>query len=153
MSSNFGGKIKTTAIVLAILSFLGCLIAGIYLIAHSSYRNPTAGIGWAILIGGSLSSWLTFILLYGFGDLLEEAAATRAEIYKIQTTLANMQKKNNPGTQNEAPLFQEPKYPYASSAPAPKPAKPGTGWKCKECGHTNETFRQSCQVCGSNRNY
>jgi len=42
---------------------------------------------------------------------------------------------------------------YSTSAPTTKQSSSGTGWKCKECGHSNDTIRQFCQMCGSSRGY
>ena len=153
MFSNIGGKIKGVAVAEAVTGIIASIIVGIVLIANSSHSNPTAAMGWGIMIGGSIASWLNSFILYGFGELIEKTAETKTEINNIYKILADNKSNSKPNSQSDVRLFQEPKPAYSTSAPTTKQSSSGTGWKCKECGHSNDTIRQFCQMCGSSRGY
>lgn len=153
MFYNIGGKIKGVAVAEAIIGIIASIIVGIVLIANSSRSNPTAALGWGIMIGGSIGAWLNSFILYGFGELIEKTSETNTEIHNIYKILADNKSNHKTSNENDSRLFQEQRPVYSTSTPASKPTSSGTGWKCKECGQMNDTFRQFCQMCGSSRGY
>ena len=68
MFGNIGGKIKALAQVITWIGIIGSVIGGISVIAISEYLMLT---GLLIMIIGSLISWVSSFVLYGFGHLIE----------------------------------------------------------------------------------
>ncbi len=78
MFDNIGRKIKTLAKWLAYLGFITSVISGIVLLIISLINFEH--IGWQILLVpiqivlGCLISWLSVIILYGFGELIDKVS-------------------------------------------------------------------------------
>lgn len=68
MFGNIGGKIKTLAKVLTWLGIISFVIWGFVCIS-----DEEKVLGLILMIGGSLSSWISSFLLYGFGQLIENS--------------------------------------------------------------------------------
>ena len=68
MFENIGGKIKTLAKVLMWISIIGFAIYGIVMISEEQVL-----LGFLIIAIGSLSSWVSSFVLYGFGQLVENS--------------------------------------------------------------------------------
>lgn len=68
MFDNIGGKIKGLASILTWIGIVASVIIGIIFIADGD------GGGILIMILGSLTSWLSSLLLYGFGELIENTS-------------------------------------------------------------------------------
>ena len=74
MFKNIGGKIKGLAKVICIVGIAISVIAGIVMIGFgsSSYNGDTMiGVGFAVMLVGSLVSWIGSLFAYGFGELIE----------------------------------------------------------------------------------
>ena len=74
MFKNIGGKIKELAQVICIVGIVISVVAGISMIysGFDSYNGDTmVGMGFAVMIGGSLLSWIGSFFAYGFGELFE----------------------------------------------------------------------------------
>ncbi len=75
---KIGGRIKNLATLVRAVGLGASILAWRYFIVvgADSYRGGGAliGTGFAILIGGTLSSWITALLLDGFGELIENSA-------------------------------------------------------------------------------
>jgi len=69
MFANIGGKIKGLAVGICILGIAASVIAGLGLMTAGSAES--IGVGFAILVGGSLLSWIGSFFAYGFGELIE----------------------------------------------------------------------------------
>ena len=67
MFSNIGGKIKRLAIAICAVGIGVSVLSG--MIKNAS--GAMLGMGFAILIGGSLLSWIGSFFAYGFGELIE----------------------------------------------------------------------------------
>ena len=78
MFDNIGSKIKTLAKVCCVIEIIGCVIGGITCI---SIDEALAGIGIALILGGSLLSYVGSFALYGFGQLVDNSDII-AERYK-----------------------------------------------------------------------
>lgn len=70
MFDNIGDKIKTLASVITVLGIIASLITGGVMI---SANDNLALIGLLIMVLGSLISWISSFLLYGFGQLIENS--------------------------------------------------------------------------------
>ena len=74
MFKNIGGKIKGLAQVICIVGIVISVVAGINMIYSGfySYNGDTmVNMGFAVMIGGSLLSWIGSFFAYGFGELIE----------------------------------------------------------------------------------
>lgn len=72
MFSNISSKIKTLAQVICWIGIMGSIIGGIVLIAED---DDFMVVGLAVMIVGSLFSWIGSFFAYGFGELIEKASA------------------------------------------------------------------------------
>ncbi len=68
MFDNIGKKIKILAVVITWIGIAICVFIGIGLF---SLHNNTAGV--AVILAGSLLSWLLSFVLYGFGEIVDTA--------------------------------------------------------------------------------
>lgn len=71
MFDNIGSKIKTLASVICWLGIIGCVLCGIALMI--AIRRFGFLIGLFIIIFGSLFSWISSFVLYGFGEIVENS--------------------------------------------------------------------------------
>ena len=78
MFENIGAKIKKLAKVLCWIGIIGSVIFGIIMISTASAlsrysSDVTAGVlgGIAVIVFGSLFSWIGSFFTYGFGELIE----------------------------------------------------------------------------------
>ena len=69
MFGNIGGKIKTLAKVLTWIGIISSVITGISMLATGDEALVLIGI--LIAAFGSIVSWVSSFLLYGFGQLIE----------------------------------------------------------------------------------
>jgi len=109
MFDHIGSKIKGLAVIACVVGIIACVIVGLMLISESSYRNPTAGLGWTVLIGGSLGMWLSSFGLYGFGELVEKTCENNAALLRLEKELIELRKeaaseRNKEAKKNEAPV-------------------------------------------------
>lgn len=65
MFENIGSKIKTLAKVLCWIGIIASVITAIVL-----WADELVGIGFIVLVGGSLLSWIGSFFAYGFGELV-----------------------------------------------------------------------------------
>ena len=70
MFNNIGGKIKTLAKVICWIGIISCIITGIVLMA---INDDFVLIGILTAVVGSLLSWISSFVLYGFGQLVENS--------------------------------------------------------------------------------
>lgn len=72
MFDNIGKKLQILAETLCWLGIIASIIVAIVLWAQDSYWHSTAALGFGVLIGGCLVSWLSSLFLYAFGQLVED---------------------------------------------------------------------------------
>ena len=80
MFSNIEKKIKTLAKVLTWIGIVASVVAGVAIILTglSQYAGGAAvALGILTMIFGSLGSWLSNLVLYGFGQLIEDTRKIR----------------------------------------------------------------------------
>ena len=91
MFYNSGHKIK----VLAVILFIVCIIATLVLaiatsIIRDRYGNADGFRFWqflGILVGGGLTSFISSLFLYAFGDLVEDVSILRSCVSDIKKKL------------------------------------------------------------------
>lgn len=69
MFDNIGKKIKILAYVLTWVGIIASVITGIAMM--NSFDSTVRTIGLIVLIVGSLLSWASSFIIYGFGQLIE----------------------------------------------------------------------------------
>ncbi len=70
MFSNVGGKIKILAKITAWIGIVICVIYGFVMLVSV---EDMALVGLLIMTVGSLLSWISALVLYGFGELVENS--------------------------------------------------------------------------------
>jgi hypothetical protein len=102
MYTNIGGKIKILAKVTAWVGIIGSIITGLVMIfiGASSYgQGSLVGIGFIIMLAGSLSSCVSTWFVYGFGELIDNTSAIAANTSDHSASFSLKAQ-----TQNEAKL-------------------------------------------------
>ena len=94
MFDNIGGKIKILAKVLCWLGIITSVICAIALWTQNDYYTPTIVIGFAVLIGGCLFSWVGSFFMYGFGELIEATTNNCTLNRMILRTLEGLEKND-----------------------------------------------------------
>ena len=148
MFDNIGGKIKTLATVVCFLGIGASIIAASALWAQNDRYTPTIALGFGVLIGGCLASWIGSFFTYGFGELIEETTQNRVINYQI---LLRLDKEAGTERQSSAAVRDVP-VAFANSTRMARvaPLRPNVtsgGWTCKKCGARNETGALQCRDC------
>lgn len=120
MYNNIGGKIKGLAIFFCILGILGSLTVSIVTIVgiQSSYYLDDDSVlygsigGVLISIVGSLISWVSSFLLYGFGQLVQNSDRISTALNKQNRFIDNNAPQRFGTYQNPAPSV--PNQPYGA---------------------------------------
>ena len=96
---KIGGRIKNLATLVRAVGLGASILAGLGFILSGvgSYRGGGAliGTGFAILIGGTLSSLITALLLDGFGELIENSAVIANLMVKADTQESEAQNEDD----------------------------------------------------------
>lgn len=124
MYNNIGGKIKGLAVFFCILGILGSLTVGILAIVAGSeldFLFEDGGIygavgGVLIIIVGSLISWISSFLLYGFGQLVQNSDRISTALNKQNRFIDNNAPQRFGAYQNPAPSV--PNQPYGAGCNA-----------------------------------
>lgn len=173
MFDNIGGKLKTLAITLTVLGILGSIIGGGIICSD----DDIVGIGIAVMIVGSLLSWVSSMAIYGFGELIETATLMQSDLHKILAKVnpkamapsfekSEVKQDNDYRAENffvssdetraEAPLeavdddMTEDEYQAMQNPKIPvKPIDAGNGMViCPACGTKQKDDRYVCFHCG-----
>jgi uncharacterized membrane protein len=85
MFNNAGRKIKGYATFVTILGIIFSVIGAIAVWSASSYAYSSASgsmvaAGFLVLIGGIAFSWVGGLMVYGFGQLVDDTQAIRQNI-------------------------------------------------------------------------
>ena len=139
-------KTSTTCKIVALVSFLICIIGGIILgnifALHSPYSyKPTFNFG--LMIGIWVSGFFSALFFYILGEIIEQLIAVNANVCEVRDQIRALRK-----------TFEEPKVPspvppsVPSAQPAPKVSHAGS-WVCKKCGRLNSADNRFCKDCGT----
>lgn len=71
MFDNVGGKIKVVAQFVTFIGIAASIV--LFFIMTSSGEAAIIALGFVVLIFGSVSSWLSSLVLYGFGELVDNS--------------------------------------------------------------------------------
>ena len=146
MYHNSGAIIKVLATILAVLMMIGCVAIGLYYIIEFEEIE----VGLPIMIGGSLISWLSCLMMAAFGELVNNT-------HKILKLLKTMPQEKpvvvmpQPMPEHSAPAMQpEPVY----AAPVKVEQAPGGDVNtnvntCPTCGTPRKGNSAFCAFCGT----
>ena len=115
--SNIGQTIKSVVSILCVIGIIACVIAGIALISQG-----LGAIGWPVMLVGAFSLAVTYLFLYGFGELVDKTCANNAALLRIEKELAALRQENR---EESRPAAAPEKAP-AKAQPAAAPAGPST---------------------------
>jgi hypothetical protein len=130
MYSSIGGKIKGLAVFLAVTGSLGCIVYGILILDQAGQylgAQSLAVTGWAVMIGGTIGSWLSSLALYGFGELIEMTQKIHQLLVRSQSSAAE-----DTGWSGGRQSVQY---------------RAGGTWKCPSCGYANSLADMYCVNC------
>ena len=146
MFENAGGKIKALAIFLFVIGIICSLICAVVFGRTAPDRWGDTKFNFLsfilILAGGGLSSFVSSLFLYAFGDITENiqsiafSAAEAASAAKAAAKAA--EQASAPGTPVSGP---KPVY-------SNRNARLGDDWVCKKCGTKNDKSALFCRDCG-----
>ena len=121
MFDNIGGKIKALATTITVLGMIASIICGTGIIMED-YEQLALGI--LIILGGSLVSWISTFILYGFGELI-------SHLQHLRYHMADLSKRVSKISAILDSQFAD--------------------WTCGKCGKQNESTAQHCKDCGAYR--
>lgn len=138
MYDDIGDRIKTLAKVIAWIGIIVSVVVGIVTI--------TTGIGIIVLILGPLLSWLSTLVLYGLGQLIEN---TDILVQQNITQQTNWQYYNDPSLnpQPNPQYYNEKNYQPNNSYNERKADISSSAKYCINCGKT--VTGNFCAYCGT----
>lgn len=144
-NANVGKTIKSAAgWVFAVECFLS-IFGGIWLIVYGIFDDAeTVGYGLLSLVVGPFVAWLSALILYGFGEIVDTAIVNRQE-EKVKYVAPPAPK----------PQPRSPHKPVVPQAPVP-PKDPRAFsvedyWVCSLCDNKNLKSRKTCWGCDAPR--
>ena len=157
MYNNVGRKIKDLASLLAGLGIFFSIIIGLIMFAAGIENNGYLSfMGIIFAVVGSIAAWLSALLLYAFGQLVDNSdiivGQNNRVIYLLETKRRkannftpdfkqqNTQKEDVKTEENESDYFQND---YKEPDVSPVEHK----WRCDFCG--NMCTSNFCTVCGA----
>ena len=111
--SNIGQTIKSVVSVLCVIGIIACVIAGIALISQD-----LGAIGWPVMLAGVFSMAVTYLFLYGFGELVDKTCANNAALLRIEKELEALRKENREESRPAAAPEKAPARAQSATAPA-----------------------------------
>lgn len=156
MFGNIKGKIALFAILLFIAGLIASLLVG-GMILFAGDNAATIITGLLVLLLGSLASWGVSLLVYGFGQIVENSNQTVRKLQGLEAQV-RMLREANPPAMPDAPVRQQSAPAAMPDAPVrvppavvkPAPARPEDKWKCPACGAWNRGS-VFCSGCGKYR--
>ena len=79
MFNNVGEKIKGVAIAIFILEIIGCFFCGLLIITKAKLKL----VGCLILFLGPIAAYVSALIPYGFGELIDKACKIERKIGKV----------------------------------------------------------------------
>ena len=150
MFDNSGGKIKIVAVIFAILGILTCVICGLVILAETF-------MGIVVIIVGSLSMFVSSLVLYAFGVIVESIEQINYNVSDISSSLRRQQRATSqkPSTTKVGGATSTTKVSGATSSISYNPTKPRVktpterkDWVCRKCGCLNSSLKIMCSDCG-----
>ena len=109
MGSGCGKTLKVLAVIIGILGVIGAFVLG------ATFESFGIGIG----VGAALASLISALMLYGFGEMVDNTASSKFLNYEMNECLKKIEKKLNaapaPKAQAEIAMPQPEKLPEISA--------------------------------------
>lgn len=137
MYNNVGGTIKTLSKGIFIIEAIGAIIAGANLIATD---DDFILLGLLILFCGPIIAWISSLILYAFGELVEDTHAIRYIRY-LQADESSKHENTpltEPSNNKDANILSEINNTINSKVP----------YWCGKCGHEGP-YEGYCPKCNS----
>ena len=148
--ANIGKKLKSWAVSIFIVEAIGAIITGITMLVND------LGWGWLVLLVGPVAAWLSTLVLYAFGELVDKTCDNETNTQNIEKLLQQMLTvQKSPSSNEPAPTAAKKK-----STPTPK-AEMHVGQTaqvikneetdtitCSLCGFAQPASRKVCWQCG-----
>ena len=153
MFDDIGGKIKNLATVICVVGIIASVILAIALWSQNDKYNPTVALGFGVLIGGCVGSWVGSFFMYGFGELIDETTRNReiSQQILLKLSASNDEKPTVSNVRDVPVAFSGDRVSSgALRAHAVATSSSSTsGWVCKNCGTRNVTGDMLCKGCGN----
>ena len=157
MFENSGQKLQR----LAYIFFALCCMAGVicFFVFGSDWRYGW-GLSFAFLIACVAGGWLTSLIIYAFGELVENSKTNRETNQEILQYLKNMEYHNMQRHEPASTLKPDEKVSVKAEKSdketekkynAPIMTAGSNIWICPECGTKNCLQDNKCQQCAYHR--
>lgn len=87
--SNTGGKIKTVAKIVFILGIIGSIVLSIFFGVESDWEFEGTWLALTIIIAGPIVYYISALLIYGFGCIVEATESIRNIDYNVFAIASN----------------------------------------------------------------
>lgn len=149
MVDQVGRKLKILAKVVCYGGMAIAVAVGIVLMLGASLSNGGLGAAGGVLNSlltvaeGCLIAWAAGLVIYAFGQLVEDVAASRACLESLRP--------REPAPAEEAPAEEAPSGYVPSNSRAKLDNANPEGWACRRCGARNSHDNRFCKACGEYR--
>lgn len=163
MYKNSGAKVKGLATTLTTLMMIGCIIAGVVVMA-SGYRGSGTIPGLLIIVVGCIVAWLSGLMMAAFGELVENTYHIRKMLEEKSGNVAQAEKPAEKPVYADASVtpaeinavMQRDGVPYGEAvvvakkekAAGPKVTNTDTS-VCPNCGSPRKGNSTFCGYCGT----
>ena len=163
--ANIGKKIQSLAMWCFVIEALGACVTGVVLIIEGAFLA-----GFLTLRLGPIVAWVSTWALYGFGQMVDDLAATRYEmnwLHIISRDIASLdtQQKTDSAEKKSAPISKAEMEKLESALDIPEqectetsdckvdaPNQEWDGyWVCGKCKTKNLSTRTDCWSCGNGK--
>lgn len=86
MFNNVGSKIKLVARVVCWVGIVAAVLSGLIFMLNAAHGMGILG-GLLIMLLGALGSWISSLLIYGFGQLVENSDVLALRAFRMEKTL------------------------------------------------------------------
>ncbi len=121
MYKNVGKQIKDLASIAALIEAIASVVTGVILACIDI--DDFWWIGLIIIVGGLLVAWLSNLILYAYGELVDKTSLIESYLHTSKTTMFSSNHNKTAGD-NE--------------------------WKCSKCGSINQNYVGTCG-CGQTK--
>lgn len=115
MYNNVGKQIKGLVATIAIIEIIACVIIGI-VVACIDFEDMW-WIGLIIILGGFFATWISYLFLYAYGELVDKTCSIESFLTKSNSS-SSVANQNRTAGPNE--------------------------WKCSKCGTINQNYVGTC---------
>lgn len=128
MENNSGNTLKIIAIIFGVLGVIGSIVLGV-MVGNNTYID---GLGFGVFVGTALSSFLSALVLYGFGELIDNSSQINTRMAKTERQLEEIKSRLNaapaaarvPQAAKATPVTAPKAAAKPAAAPAAKAAVP-----------------------------